>query len=262
MNNQFILNYNGSKFRESKYLDNVDVSNYKVIVESFGGSFGFSRFLWSVKNYKDKKYIIYDTNKDLIDFYNFLKNNDIDEFLIKYNEACSTIFSLFNAGKDKSQIKIKETLKWINENITDHNLKFCVLTNIKSSPISRIYYKNKMAFCEMFKSCEFICEDFNNVDFSQYDKTNTLFYFDPPYAFEFNSFYKVNDTDLKYKNFWEKIIDLFISDSYNCILIHSYHILIYYIFKKYSYCDYNLKYGNTGKIKIHNVYFNKFLTTG
>lgn len=254
MNNQFILNYQGSKFRESKYLNNIDFSSYETIIEPFGGSFGFSRYLWSVKNYKDKKYIIYDTNKELIDFYNYLKNNDITAFLDDYNKISNTIFSLFSTGKDKSQIKIKDTLKWINENIHDSNLKFCMITNIKSSPISRIYIKNNMNFSDMFKNAEFICNDFSNIDFSIYDKNKTLLYFDPPYAFENNLFYKVNDKDITYKNFWERLIEFFVDNDYKCLLIHSYHILIYYILKNYLHCDYSLKYGS-GNLRIHNVYY-------
>ena len=32
--------------------------NYETIIEPFGGSFGFSRYLWEIKNMKNKKYII------------------------------------------------------------------------------------------------------------------------------------------------------------------------------------------------------------
>lgn len=255
MNNQFILNYQGSKFRESKYLNNIDFSSYDTIIESFGGSFGFSRYLWSVKNYKNKKYIVYDTNKELIDFYNYLKNNDITAFLDEYNKTCNIIFSLFSTGKDKTQIKLKDTLNWINENIHDNNLKFCMITNIKSSPISRIYIKNNMNFSEMIKTAEFIYADFSSVDFSIYDKNKTLLYFDPPYAFECNSFYKINDKDTQYKNFWERLIEMFNENDYKCLLIHSDNVLVNYVLKKFNHSNYNIKYGNTGNVRIHNVYY-------
>ena len=79
MASHFILNYVGTKYQESKML-NLNIDHYDTIVEVFGGSFGFSRFLWLNKNYKDKKYIIYDNNKELIDFYNYLKNTNIKLF--------------------------------------------------------------------------------------------------------------------------------------------------------------------------------------
>ena len=69
MNSQFILNYIGQKFKETKELDNIDFSNYKTIIECFGGSFGFSRYLYEMKGLKDINYIIYDNDKELIDFY-------------------------------------------------------------------------------------------------------------------------------------------------------------------------------------------------
>ena len=52
MNSQFILNYTGQKFEESKELDLIDFSKYKTIVEPFGGSFGLIRCLWEIKNLK------------------------------------------------------------------------------------------------------------------------------------------------------------------------------------------------------------------
>lgn len=251
---QFIINYVGTKFRESKHLD-IDIDKYDTIIEPFGGSFGYSRYLWLNKdNCKDKKYIIYDTNKELIDLYNHLKETDIELFLKEYNSLCDNVFDLFKTGKDKSQIKTKDSIKWIDENVYNKHLKFLLIQNIKSSPISRVYWKLNIVFKDMFKCCDFIYADFTTIDLSIYDNQKTLFYLDPPYAFECNTFYKNNDEDTLYKNIWERLIDLFKSDKFNCILIHSYNYLVDYIFKEYSYQEYDIKYGNTGNIRKHIVY--------
>tara|TARA_R110002153_G_C13168157_1_gene483805 strand:+ start:87 stop:866 length:780 start_codon:yes stop_codon:yes gene_type:complete len=251
---QFIINYVGTKFRESKHLD-IDIDKYDTIIEPFGGSFGYSRYLWLNKEKcKDKKYIIYDTNKELIDLYNHLKETDIEIFLKEYNSLCDNVFDLFKTGKDKSQIKTKDSIKWIDENVDDVHLKFLLIQNIKSSPISRVYWKLNIAFKEMFKCCEFIHQDFTTIDLSIYDNEKTLIYLDPPYAFECNGFYKVSDEDTLYKNFWERLIHLFKNDKFNCLLIHSYNYLVDYILKEYAYQEYDIKYGTTGNIRKHIVY--------
>ena len=54
MNSQFILNYTGQKFKETKELDEIDFSKYKTVIECFGGSFGFSRYLYEIKELKDE----------------------------------------------------------------------------------------------------------------------------------------------------------------------------------------------------------------
>ncbi len=254
MASQFILNYVGTKYQESKML-NLNIDHYDTIVELFGGSFGFSRFLWLNKNYKDKKYIIYDNNKELIDFYNYLKNTNIKLFLQEYNSLCDTIFELFKTNKDKSQIKTKDSINWIEENVVDTNLKFLLISNIKSSPVSRVYWKKNFAFEDMFACCEFIHQDFTLIDLSIYDKQKTLLYCDPPYAFECNSFYIKKEEDTQYKNFWERLIYLFKDDNYNCILIHSYNFLVDYILQKYVHQTYLKKYGTTGNKREHYVYF-------
>ena len=52
MNSQFILNYTGSKFKETKELDCINFDIYDTIIEPFGGSYGFSRYLYKMRNYK------------------------------------------------------------------------------------------------------------------------------------------------------------------------------------------------------------------
>ena len=111
MNTQFILNYQGTKFKETKEIDHINFDNYDTIIEPFGGSFGFSRYLWEIKNMKDKKYIILDNNKELIDFYNFLKETDIQKFLNDYKNINDAILEKFKHGNDKTMVIKKTTLE-------------------------------------------------------------------------------------------------------------------------------------------------------
>ena len=125
LNNQFILNYSGAKYKETKELYDIDFSKYDTIIECFGGSFGFSRFQYEIKELKDVKYIIVDNDKELIDLYNFIKNHDDPNiFIEEYNSIMQTIFDKFRTGKDNTQIKLSQSVKYINDNIKDEIMKF------------------------------------------------------------------------------------------------------------------------------------------
>ena len=88
---QSILNWVGYKYDELKkdlkrsIIDRKSFDEYDTIIEPFGGSFGFIRYLYQVLDIKDKKFIVYDSDKDLIDFYNHLKKINISNFIDRYN---------------------------------------------------------------------------------------------------------------------------------------------------------------------------------
>ena len=107
---QFILNYVGTKYQESKHIEilNIDFDKYETIIEPFGGSFGFSRYLHEKKKLTHLNYIIYDNDEDLIKFYQYFKSLIIEnkhiDFINEYNEEVQKI-------KDNcSPIKIKSNL--------------------------------------------------------------------------------------------------------------------------------------------------------
>ena len=77
MTNHFIYSYNGNKRNEFKYLNTVidDIDKYDTIIEPFCGSSAISFNIWL--KYPDKKYILNDNDKDLINLYNLIKNEDI-----------------------------------------------------------------------------------------------------------------------------------------------------------------------------------------
>jgi len=252
MNSQFILNYSGQKFKETKELNELDFSKYKTVVECFGGSFGFSRYLYEIKELKDINYIIYDNDKELIDFYNYIKKllieDKFDEFINKYNDIMNYIQENFNYLGYKNLIVNKTTKEYILT-IEDKYLKFMLLRNIFRGGRSTIIYKKNLKFLDMIKKTTFIHNNFNKEELEKYDKDTTLFYLDPPYLLEDNSSYN-NIDDMK--TFYEDIIYLF--ENKKTIFIHSYNYVLNYIFGKYKQFEYTKRYSYSGKIVSHYVY--------
>ena len=97
MKDQFILNWVGNKYEELKknlkkfIVDKQDFNQYDTFIEPFGGSFGFIRYVYEVLDIKDKKYVVYDSDEELIDLYNHLKKVDIQKFMDRYNEIMNQI---------------------------------------------------------------------------------------------------------------------------------------------------------------------------
>ena len=72
MTNHFIYSYLGNKRSEFKHLHNVidDTDNYDTIIEPFRGTSAISFNIWL--NHPNKKFILNDKNKDLINVYNLI----------------------------------------------------------------------------------------------------------------------------------------------------------------------------------------------
>tara|TARA_R110002020_G_scaffold75872_2_gene192812 strand:+ start:12526 stop:13314 length:789 start_codon:yes stop_codon:yes gene_type:complete len=255
----FLLNYQGNKWNESKYLKDLDYSPYDTIIEPFGGSFGFSRYLHEKLKLKDKKYIIYDNNKELIDFYNYIKEliheDTFNDFLDQYNNIAEKLIEQFttgHGGQKRNQVKKKECEEYIlNEESIPIYIKYILLHNLLSCHISRVYMKKNIGFQELFKSSEFIHCNFEDLDFKIYNKEKTLIYLDPPYILEHNDYYKSVDESFSY---YEKLINLF--ETNICLFIHSYLGLLDFVFRKYKYMNYGKLYQNHNNQKIHIVYYN------
>jgi hypothetical protein len=258
MKDQFILNWVGNKYSELKknlkkfIVDKQDFDKYDTFIEPFGGSFGFIRYVYEVLGLKDKKFVVYDSDKELIDLYNHLKKIDIQKFMDKYNEIINQIENTkgltFISAKGEEKVVKKKIDNYIDENVSDKFMKYVLKNNICSGSFCQIRYKKNMIFAELIKKTTFIHKPFLKVNFSKYNKDKTFIFFDPPYLGEYNDFYK----DTNVLSLLEKIHKLM--TQYGGSFIHVKHKIIDNMFYKFSVESYTKLYPLFNRKVTHNVF--------
>ncbi len=257
---QFILNYAGTKYKESKFLDTIDFSIYKIVIEPFCGSFGFSRYLYSDRGYKDKKYIFYDSDEELINFFNHIKqlihNNELEDFINEYNKYMDYFKEHFSLISNSRGTNInRQSAQEYTKTIENKFIRYMIKKNSFNSVVCHTNYKHFQNFnmddLDLIKNSEFINQNFLTIDFKNFKKKDTLIYLDPPYFLCDNTTYK----DKSLNDIFEVFINLY-DNNYKCMFIHSYNFLLNFVFKKYNYMSYEKIYGNTKRKVKHIVYYN------
>lgn len=256
---QFILDYTGSKYQESKHIDilNIDFDKYETIIEPFGGSFGFSRYLHEKKKLTHLNYIIYDNDEELIKFYQYFKSLIIEnkhiDFINEYNEEVQKIKDNCSPIKTSPTklINGKELRVYLN-NYKHENIYMDYLVqknHAQQSRFSKTVFKKNCGFLEFMKSATFIFSNFEDIDDDILTNKKTLIYFDPPYIATDNSPYK----NINLNKAFEKMIELY--KLVPCLMVHQYNFLLSYVFKDYKQCEYNKQYNLTKKnVKHHFIY--------
>lgn len=264
-----VLTYCGNKYNESKKLRSDNflelLNNYNNIIEPFGGSFGFTRYF--LNEFKTKKIIINDLDKNLIDIYNFLiysENEIIDAKMDEFKEILENIKN----STDPNQAyyiycKNKNSDFFVNlfGRTIYHYQPFTYSTNVMT--------KRKICYDTKFKKLKQFKNNFKNIDitFTNLDyknsienyknDTSTLIYLDPPYLCTDNTNYD--------HNICEKFYDYWINNimHYNAtfILVINNHPLHNYFFKHNGYIlkTYDKRYNVSKKLTSHIVISNKDL---
>lgn len=239
--------YYGNKFKESKKNLKDDYSNFKIIAEPFGGSYGFSRAFY----YPDTKYMINDADKSLIDAQLVLKNTDYqrlqEEFQKIYNELPEKDYyalKYIKNNRDKSGYHnllyfvagthYLDVRKRLQKKINDFDKYPRIPQNVE------FYNMDAFEFVEFVKSKELI--------------QNILFYFDPPYL-EHNSCIYINEKIKEHYDYsmaYVKVLEEMRKDV-KCILVVAKLEIIKILFDGFFQCEYPKSYGSHKKT-IHCVF--------
>lgn len=272
MKPQFIIDYEGNKYDETKELDDhiETFKTFDTIIEPFCGSFGFSRYLYynHYEDFKDKKYIFIDANTELINLYKYIQTfNNVEEYFLfvdEYNEYVNKLYELYkydNTGKGQ-YFNGKEIKKYIKEYQPRDERQQYIHFLFKTNCLKGTFYqlKTKMniepLYFDLIKRAKFINDDFENIlsytstiNFKYNSYKSTLVYLDPPYLSTDVATYKDNFTIL-----FDTII--YLMNTYNVIMTHEYNPILHYIFKDKELTEYNKHYNLSKKRIISKVYYN------
>ena len=215
MKNHFIFPYTGNKRNEAKgFLENINLENKKNIIEPFCGSSALSFSIWL--EHGDKfNYYLNDNDKKLIEVYNILKNENIEDIEKEITERISTI---------NNKQEWNETFK------SDYDIYYFILFK-KYSRMNRLGFypndfntrkKNDFKITKETKEfIEFLKNPYvhitNNGWFDLFDEykndEQALFIFDPPYVNTCNDFYSDRNLNI-YEYFHNHKIESFESHIY------------------------------------------------
>jgi site-specific DNA-adenine methylase len=255
---EFWIDYLGNKYQESKHIDqaNIDWDKYDTIVEPFGGTFGFSRWLWNKKGMKNKKYVVYDSDDRLLNFYDVIKE--------KLNDGTYEDFV-------KSYADLEEPTEALpkNERGVIHTYGRKQLCETLEEPLKTWYYyngvlnrspltfkpKRVLGYEPMMSQVTFIHKKFTEINWDDYDLSRTLIYLDPPYIDSFNTNYKGESEE--FNPVVGRILSLFTEKKANVMLVHTDNPLLDYILKPHLVCSYGKTYGFTKRKAVHKVYFSE-----
>lgn len=214
MKNHFLFSYIGNKRNETKqFLDNIKLDGIKNIIEPFCGSSAISFSIWLNNKDKNFNYYLNDSDKKLIEVYELMKNETIEEIEKKINEFGDNIHN-------------KE--EWVNEFKNNDNTiysyiyfkKFSALGRYGFYPLGRNISKFKISketkeFIEFIKQPNVyitLGDWFEVFDKFKNDET-ALFMIDPPYIMACNDFYTDKKLNM-YQYFYDNKIENFKSHIY------------------------------------------------
>lgn len=260
---QFILNYTGGKYKESKELDDlkIDYEKYDTIIEPFGGTFGFSRYLFYDLKHTHLNFIVCDSNIDLIDFYNYLKDliikNEHEAFFKRYTSEVKKLFENCKYEKEnkKSLLNTKKVKIFLQKQKYEKNFKFLIEHNHIDNCICACVaaYKNNAAFTEIFKQTTFLKKKFEELPEEILNNKKNLVYLDPPYLNTDNTTY---DIQFNLNIIFEKIENLLKNG--NVLFIHQYNFLISRAFSFAQSLTYQKRYNTKTKKKVGHICFYNF----
>lgn len=247
---RFLLSYNGNKYMETKkYLHDLDISNYDIITEPFGGIFGFSRAMIELNpNFKGEIWIN-DINTDLINILKELKNNSNDFInkVIKEAEKYKTDLEVKQDNNKSNAIKL--IFRRINFSCFNLQKGYQKINNYKEKieEYNSFFEKVKLFNLPFEKFIELLPK-----------KKKCLIFLDPPYFNSSNTDYdnsEYNKDEDGYRDgtkIYTDIYELFNNNNnknWKKIFILNKIHFINNFFGKWKFKEYSGKYNNTSKTK-------------
>lgn len=248
----FYIAYNGNKTNEIKnFINYFNIDDYDNIIEPFGGSLAFSRYIYNIDIDKKLNYHISDINEELIYFCNNIykdKENIIIETLKDINNIENKEdFNLYI--NNKKNINDKDFLKYYLFLYKYYMIRPGLYKLNKAKPKFKDYNKKTLLSDEFFKNNEYKYLDFKiNLEKFKDDERAFLF-LDPPYVNSDNSFYRFNECE----NIWEYLYNYLNSCKCKFILIVNDNTFMKIIFKNFYKGEYNKKYLGTKIYKIKDI---------
>lgn len=248
----FYFAYVGNKRNELKYIENIlpDMTNIHIIVEPFGGSVVFSRYLFD--KYHDKKYMIYDIDDDLVYFCNEFYKNDNNiinksKELIQNTKTKDDFLKIINSIDRNKEDFLEKYLYYK----TCYDLRAGLYPLKKGFPTYKGLLKNKDKINEFFMRNKYIKQDFKQTLEQYKNNKDSLIFIDPPYV---NS--KGNNCYNQSSIEWEYIYDFMNECKCKVILVVNDDFFMKIAFKKYKVFSYEKKYEMSKMTTKHNIFYN------
>lgn len=261
MKNHFIFAYFGNKREEVEAVyEHVkdDIDNASVVVEPFCGSSAFSFYVWKYHDEKkEKKYILNDDCKHLIDLYKLMKSGEIVQFIENVNSICFNDDGEFKLSKEEYVDIVKGddlTGYFVKNKI--YNFRVGLYPQQGKRSVKKIDLKIYADLLDFIQSpnVSLTCGDGVDV-IEKYKEDKTAFLFiDPPYMATSNKFYEYETTTNTYEYMVGKE-----PTYYKCKMcfVLEYMWMIKLIFKDWSLLTYDKKYNSFKKRKvIHSIITN------
>jgi len=254
MKNHFIYSYLGNKRNETEnFLNNIKLDNIKNIIEPFCGSSAISFAIWL--EHQDKfNYYLNDSDKILIDVYDIMKNETIEDIEENVNRIGQNI-----NNKDEWLQVLKN-----NDDIYHYIFfkKFSALGRYGFYPIDKKNGYNFKITKETRQFIEFLKQPYVHITHGDWfevfepfknDET-TLFMIDPPYIMACNDFYSDKKLNM-YQYFYDNKIE---NNKAHIYLILEDHWMLRLLFANNNIL---LKYAKTyqisKKVTNHIIIYNK-----
>jgi site-specific DNA-adenine methylase len=260
--NDFYYKFAGNKRRELHHISDIVekiLPSVSIVVEPFGGSASFSR--WLYKSRKDITYKISDVDKELVYFCNTF-HTDPEGILaraiqltseIQDNDTFKETWKRYKAGQTPEEDRAAYLLlfkKWCGAS--------SLPTYCAQRPKYRKYLEWTATSSEFFRAVPYEMRHFKEVLDEYKDNPAALLFLDPPYLSTSNEWYYFKDKPTNGMSanemMWQSIRDVFENGKCRVILIVKHDMWMDLLFAKYKATSYAKKYEGSKACVVHDVY--------